>query len=775
MEMTPPPSDGPMLDIPMQLHGDAGEATGAVVPREPEVSVSSSATAAQASSSNGDLYNVPEDSSAENLLQLQSHLERESTSTGNLPAGAESQDEGSLFVHDSEDEDFETFLRPNGGLEAADDNDESGPDARDDGDSDFNPEEMSDSEESDGPASRQKQNSSRLDAGAASQLSERFEELKAARNQLIIKQASEELEAEEAQRLELLEAEFFEARKLLQDSQVPNDKTSKQKKGTWTLPKTARQYWQNRLQKDAEKDEQRRKQGEQSAGPRKARKTSLKSSPGKKGTWRSAKSGAKLLDSLDDAEESVEYRHGPDLASIKATTHKDLFAQYSKVLEGDFDTRHTKSQRADLKIAISSFGYKKVKVVDGGHCLLSGITTPLMNHQLVAASWMVEREAKEWKPPGGLLGDEMGVGKTLTALACITGHPAAEEDLKRFRRATLFVVPSQQVAKQVLAEVQAHCDRDNAMKTAIYSRSEDRHPESWGDHWLVITTYRELVAQCPSRETMKKLKTEYGKGDRYEQELRQLAGNLYRIPWYRVVLDEAHCFKNPSSQTAHACWKLESKYRWTLSGTPISNTVHEFFPYLKFIRADFAGDFRKFRDRYVTAEDAAQNFEALISLIMYRRTQTDTFLGQPVADIPASHTQVVWTPLQSYEVIANTAVDNYFKRLLPKGKKKHDLVEEFETVQDGHELPKNAAKLQYARFQKLRQAASHPFNLEKFFREKLRQGDMAWMQTKLEELSPQERTFSELLGRLRQAQNLKRYSAGFDRLAALIEDDMGGI
>jgi SNF2 family DNA or RNA helicase len=44
---------------------------------------------------------------------------------------------------------------------------------------------------------------------------------------------------------------------------------------------------------------------------------------------------------------------------------------------------------------------------------------------------------------------------------------------------------------------------------------------------------------------------------------------LFRIKWWRIVLDEAHNIKNRNTKSAQACCTLEGKYRWCLTGTPL--------------------------------------------------------------------------------------------------------------------------------------------------------------------------------------------------------------
>jgi len=44
---------------------------------------------------------------------------------------------------------------------------------------------------------------------------------------------------------------------------------------------------------------------------------------------------------------------------------------------------------------------------------------------------------------------------------------------------------------------------------------------------------------------------------------------LFRVKWWRIVLDEAHNIKNRKTKAAQGCCALEGKYRWCLTGTPL--------------------------------------------------------------------------------------------------------------------------------------------------------------------------------------------------------------
>ena len=60
---------------------------------------------------------------------------------------------------------------------------------------------------------------------------------------------------------------------------------------------------------------------------------------------------------------------------------------------------------------------------------------------------------------------------------------------------------------------------------------------------------------------------------------------LHAVRWRRVILDEAHAIKDRTSSTACACFALDARARWCLSGTPLQNRVGELYSLLRFLRA----------------------------------------------------------------------------------------------------------------------------------------------------------------------------------------------
>lgn len=87
---------------------------------------------------------------------------------------------------------------------------------------------------------------------------------------------------------------------------------------------------------------------------------------------------------------------------------------------------------------------------------------------------------------------------------------------------------------------------------------------------VVITTYGTLSTEYLPRGTTNPAKIPRNDG-------------LFSMSWARVVLDEGHIIRNPSTKSAVAASSLLSKSRWVLTGTPIVNTIKDLYSMIKFL------------------------------------------------------------------------------------------------------------------------------------------------------------------------------------------------
>jgi SWI/SNF-related matrix-associated actin-dependent regulator of chromatin subfamily A3 len=226
-----------------------------------------------------------------------------------------------------------------------------------------------------------------------------------------------------------------------------------------------------------------------------------------------------------------------------------------------------------------------------------GLASTLLPYQRQGLAWMLEKEhpvlpapgsadvVQLWKrsserqnvfqnlatqfstatPPvlakGGILADDMGLGKTLQVISVILeGAPGT----------TLIVAPVSVMSNWV-QQIAKHVKTGNALKVLTYhgsNRKRMTHRE-FGEYDVVITSYGTLS-------------TEYSSKSKAAEKIPRKEG-LFSINWARVVLDEGHNIRNPSTKSAVAATSLLATARWVLTGTPIVNSIKDLYSMLKFL------------------------------------------------------------------------------------------------------------------------------------------------------------------------------------------------
>lgn len=82
---------------------------------------------------------------------------------------------------------------------------------------------------------------------------------------------------------------------------------------------------------------------------------------------------------------------------------------------------------------------------------------------------MLRHERAQAEPHGGIIADEMGLGKTLQTIACMLGFGI------RDKKTTLIVVPSENLIRQWIRELDAHTVAGTIRKPLHY-KTKDKHP-----------------------------------------------------------------------------------------------------------------------------------------------------------------------------------------------------------------------------------------------------------------------------------------------------------
>lgn len=196
----------------------------------------------------------------------------------------------------------------------------------------------------------------------------------------------------------------------------------------------------------------------------------------------------------------------------------------------------------------------------------TAISRKLKPFQLEGLDWMIKQEKSQWK--GGLLGDEMGMGKTIQAVSLImSDYPA--------KAPSLVVVPPVALM-QWQSEIGEYTS--GKLKVLIYHISAN--PKCKLMKAKDLKQYDVIMVSYSGLESMhRKEQKGWSRGEHIVKE----DSVLHSIKFHRLILDEAHSIKSRTTGVAKACFALKANYKWCLSGTPVQNRIGEFFSLLRFL------------------------------------------------------------------------------------------------------------------------------------------------------------------------------------------------
>ncbi|KAK6223047.1 snf2 family domain-containing protein [Colletotrichum tabaci] len=324
----------------------------------------------------------------------------------------------------------------------------------------------------------------------------------------------------------------------------------------------------------------------------------------------------------------------------------------------------------------------------------------------------------------------MGLGKTIETLSCIVGNQASESLKDAGKGATLVICPSGQMISQWISEVKKHCNKRFAKSIVHFKVGNKMDIELLASFNIVFASYHQLRDSIPSVKDREEKRNQLTDQVKHDEWVKENTGELHRIEWHRVVLDEAHSIKNHLTHSAFACYELKAKHRWAVSGTPLINGGNEFFSYLKFIKCDGIDDFTDYLREYRDGKRGQQKHNKLIYEVMYRRTQGDFFLGQPILDLPTTHPTHQYLMLSAEETVVFRMMERCFRRKLNR---------DFE---DGSAA--NQIRCYLVMLLRLRQAATHPYLLEGMMGDYFSLKDLQTTKERLEALRGRATIYSQI-------------------------------
>ncbi|ETO17273.1 SNF2 super family, partial [Reticulomyxa filosa] len=249
------------------------------------------------------------------------------------------------------------------------------------------------------------------------------------------------------------------------------------------------------------------------------------------------------------------------------------------------------------------------------------ISLPLQPYQVQTVQWMYTRELHRngvfgdlfersefangigyyyspyldriWLSPlpnvwGGIVAEEMGLGKTIEAIALVQLHPRPASQL------TCCFTKRRGGNAAVLQR-----SKGNKKKEAEEEEEEEEEGKYLPIKGTLIIAPPSLVGQWEEEINHKctsPLSVYTYHGGNRAQDPRQLSefdventrkGVLHQCQWWRVIVDEGHALKDGKTGQSRGILELKAVNKWILTGTPFNTSFHDIKNQFKFLGLSF--------------------------------------------------------------------------------------------------------------------------------------------------------------------------------------------
>ncbi|OQR86378.1 DNA repair protein [Achlya hypogyna] len=299
----------------------------------------------------------------------------------------------------------------------------------------------------------------------------------------------------------------------------------------------------------------------------------------------------------------------------------------------------------DERIALREEDFIKREILPGKQPV-PALTASLLPYQQEGLAWMVNQEAGPYR--GGILADEMGMGKTIQAISCFLEQVRLDPADPMYQAngllpgGTLIICPVI-ACMQWRSEIERFVAEGSVRVHIHHGPKRGKLAAALAMYDVVLTTFsivesegrkilgadKESCAYCgklflpeklilhnkyicgpDAKKTAKQAKQQRGKaakdksfdGDGSSESdtpiakkakpmakkpakpVKKGSSPLHEIAWARIILDEAHYIKDRRCSTARSVFKLTSKFKWCLTGTPLQNRIGELFSLIRFLQ-----------------------------------------------------------------------------------------------------------------------------------------------------------------------------------------------
>ena len=268
--------------------------------------------------------------------------------------------------------------------------------------------------------------------------------------------------------------------------------------------------------------------------------------------------------------------------------------------------------------------------------LPSTFQAELRDYQMDGFCWLAR--LAHWGV-GACLADQMGLGKTVQALAVILRNAHAGP--------TLIVAPTS-VCMNWVSEAQKFAPTLNILQFSGANRQK----------------------LLDGLQPLDMLVCSYGLLQ--QEEVSQM---LAQVQWQTIVLDEAQSIKNMATKRSQAAMNLKANFKVLTTGTPIENHLGELWNLFRFINPGLLGSFESFNQRFANPIERYQDKQArnklkkLIQPFLLRRTKNQVLSELPSRTEILLHVELSREEKAFYEALRRQAISKLTESNADAGQK----------------------------------------------------------------------------------------------------------
>jgi len=255
--------------------------------------------------------------------------------------------------------------------------------------------------------------------------------------------------------------------------------------------------------------------------------------------------------------------------------------------------------------------------------LPSTFSAELRDYQMEGFCWLAR--LAHWGV-GACLADQMGLGKTVQALALI---------LKQAHLGPTLIIAPTSVCFNWVSEAQKFAPTLNIIQFGS------------GDRQKVLASLQPFDLLVSSYGLLQ------------QEEVGQMLAERH---WQTIVLDEAQAIKNINTKRSQAAMNLKGNFKLITTGTPIENHLGELWNLFHFINPGLLGSYESFNQRFAIPierykdKQARNKLKKLIQPFLLRRTKSQVLEELPERTEILLHVELNQEEKAFYEALRRQAI-----------------------------------------------------------------------------------------------------------------------